>query len=541
MPWKVEGKIGCHYPDRSQPNFDTDNIIFCPNGSTANSAQIEKVYYIPPGVTNITVNDLPQYGIWRRYWENPPAQLQLVRGSNGVLIEYIPSTDITLNSFGIFEDNGNTSLTNDNFRIFNEAGIQIAFLGTGTIVSNEVVKYGLTGHIRTGNMGTVQLQTGKKYYFLFQTDSNQSSNATPALFYNETGVIRQTYSQQSDTETTTANVSNWNDYITGANSTQLVNNFLQSNEYDYMNWEFNSEYGFSQNVVYVRSNYNCPTGNFIGNVGGISNNDYFRILDTSPNDLFIWNGNNGMGVNNSTIYKTTNELRGTYSLGKLTADEQVISAAASSTFVFAGNSQGGLQQNKIYKKLVSAIPSYSTSQNGEGDKLAEMFMKNQTPGNIIIPLHTIYYMGQNKIWGRKDVGSIQITTMTPQDDWSTLSSNVVNSGIYYLKSNASFPGINLWENSVAQYVDGTFHKIDNDNNNQYHLSAFYDLLNLNAPTIVTEYSTFTDNTNTILSAIGSVQSMYSSTAQPQTAFLNTTFGDARYYLEINGQEVNTPS
>jgi len=35
--------------------------------------------------------------------------------------------------------------------------------------------------------------------------------------------------------------------------------------------------------------------------------------------------------------------------------------------------------------------------------------------------------------------------------------------------------------------------------------------------------------------------MMAASAYVQPAFTETTFGNARYYLEINGQEVNTPS
>lgn len=545
MPWKHDGKIAMQF-NWGAVNYDAVKIVYADNSHpyTADGDEtnaINKVYYFPDGFNPATLTDsnLDDYLFWHRYWEEPPSELQLVRGTTGVLIEYSPSANMTLNSFGIFEDNGDTTKTNDNFRIFNEGGIQIAFLGTGTIISNEVEKYGLTGHIRTGNMGSVPLQADKKYYFLFQTDSNQSSNAIPAMFYDEVGVTRQTYTAQSDSETTTADVSTWNNYITGNTSTDLINNFLAANQNDYMTWTYNNTYSFVQNKIYLRSNNPCPTGNFIGSVGGLSNNDYYRILETNPNDLFVWNGNNGMGVNNSTIYQTTNELSGTTSLGSLTADSEVIAADANTVFIFNGNSQAGLNQSKIYKKLVGAISSYSTSQNSEGYKLAEMFMKNSTPGNTLIPLHTIYYQGQNKIWDRKDVGSVQISTMTPQDDWSTLSSTVVNNGIYFLKQGATFPGINLWENSVAQYIDGNFYKIDENNNNAHNISAYYNILNLNNPIITTEYSTFTDTGKEIVTTVGSIQSMYSTTAQPQEAFLNTTFNDARYYLEINGNEVDT--
>ena len=513
MPWRIEGKIGCHFPDRGQPNLDTDNIIFCPNGSTANSAQIEKVYYIPAGVTNITVNDLPQYGIWRRYWEEPPAELQLVRGSDGVLIEYIPDRDITLNSFGIFEDNGNTSYTNDNFRIFNEAGVQLAFLGSGTIISNEVVKYGLTGHIRTGNMGTVQLKAGKKYYFLFQTDSWQSSNATPAMFNNEEGIVRQTYNQQSDTLTGVVDDSTWNSYIAGNTNIQLFENFVNANQNDYMVWTYSDMYGLNQNKLYLRNNYynnlNYP---FVDNV---SNNSDICNLD---NNTLFWYTNT-LKQRNTTL--TASAFSGTLVLN------QILQLNKNDWFIYGAEYNTGLTVGDVYRCDFNNISTFNTSQNDFALQLADLLKNIPNSGDEIFctdakPSYSCF----NHII--TNTGYIScINTLTPLT--SDPATGYTESGVYLLGAGTySYIG-QIYNTGVYFYSNNNLTVIHDQNMNT--------IISIDSVANKCTHYNYSD----LYKDYGDMTNFYSTTAESQTAFLNTTYGNARYYLEINGQEVNTPS
>lgn len=530
MPWKVEGKIGCHFPDRGQPNLDTDNIIFCPNGSTANSAQIEKVYYIPPGVTNITVNDLPQYGIWRRYWENPPAQLELVRGSDGVLIEYIPSSNITLNSFGIFEDNGNTSFTNDNFRIFNEAGIQLAFLGTGTVISNEVVKYGLTGHIRTGNMGTVQLQAGKKYYFLFQTDTYNSSNATPAMFYNEEGIIRQTYTAVSDTQTDTYNLTGLNNDLGYIGGTTAISEFITSNEGDYMTWntaasDATAYNQFNANTVYVRSNsLTGLTGDYIGKIG--YQDQYGSVLGVATNDMFAWNGYNGT-LSTAMLYQKNNVLDSNKYIEN--ADiQKILTAQSGSNFIWTEHT-GPFTYNTIYEKNFDSIENFNTSRRN-ADALAELLLYSAFSANLDEIFNAVSFAGwgENTILTRTNLGTIQFNSLSPIP--SADITNKVDNGLYYLETlygNVGVYSYNQANDTFELIIDNWTNK---DINN---LERFI--------TSSTISGKCTDYIVTALVTELNPNLMLAESSYVQPAFTETTFGNARYYLEINGQEVNTPT
>lgn len=537
MPWKIEGKIGCHFPARGQPNFDTDNIIFCPNGSTANSAQIEKVYYIPPGVTNITVNDLPQYGIWRRYWEEPPAQLELVRGSNGVLIEYIPSTDVTLNSFGIFEDNGNTSFTNDNFRIFNEAGVQLAFLDSGTIVSNEVVKYGLTGHIRTGNMGSVQLQAGKKYYFLFQTDTYNSSNATPALFYNETGVTRQTYTAISDTQTATYNLTGLNTDLGYIGGTTAISKFITASSGDYMIWDSAASDAtaynqFSANVVYVRSNsLTGLTGDYIGKIG--SGQMYEYVLAVDNNDMFAWQGDNNK-LSTVMLYQKNNILDSTKYIPNVDNAIKVLTAAENSNFVYRPASWDGvLEIGSIYKKNFGSVAVFNTSRSND-EAFAELLLNSSFSSNTsqIFTTTSFCGWGYNTILTRTGRGSTQFTDLTPIN--STAVINKVDDGLYYLTGSYSDP-INVRGVYYYEQSSDSFKLLFNSNYGKDDTNIARFVTSSTVKNKCTEY----DVTEVVNELNPNLMSATTAYAQPE--FIETTFGNARYYLEINGQEVNTPS
>jgi hypothetical protein len=538
MPWKTEGKIGHLYPDYAgDGRFDTTNIIYCADGTTATSALVEKVYYIPPGVTSLTINDLPQYGVWRRYWENPPAQLELVRGSDGVLIEYIPSSNITLNSFGIFEDNGNTSFTNDNFRIFNEAGIQLAFLGTGTVISNEVVKYGLTGHIRTGNMGSVQLEAGKKYYFLFQTDTYNSSNATPAMFYDEEGIIRQTYTAVSDTQTDTYNLTGLNNDLGYIGGTTAISEFITSNNGDYMTWntaasDATAYNQFNANTVYVRSDsLTGLTGDYVGKIG--YQDQYEPILEIDTDDMFAWDGY-GTSLSNVMLYQKNNVLDSTKYISNVDNISKVLSADINSNFVYRpSNYDGILTIGHIYKKNFNAVNAFNTSRMND-EAFAELLLNSGFSGNTDEIFSTVGFCGwgQNSILSRTGIGSVEFTDLTPVN--ATAVTNKVDDGLYYLSG--------TWEDPVK--VRGVYYYEQSSDSFKVLFDKNYtsDLTNINRfVTSSTISAKCTDYDVTALVTEMNPNLMMAASAYVQPEFTETTFGNARYYLEINGQEVNTPT
>ena len=122
MAWKIDGKIAAHFPNAGAVvNRDTYQIQYVPTGGTQSSLQeIEKVFFIPPGVT-ITTSNLNDYLVWRRYWE---VQRTLVEGTQTVCIELVPTDDINLSSLAIFTDDSESSTT-VNCGILHESGIVV--------------------------------------------------------------------------------------------------------------------------------------------------------------------------------------------------------------------------------------------------------------------------------------------------------------------------------------------------------------------------------------------------------------------------------
>lgn len=521
MPWKHDGKIAgqSHWGG----NYDVNKIIFLDSNHTYTqdgdeSCSVNSVYYIPEGVTPTQAN-LLNYRIWHRYWEEPPAEHQLVRGTSGVLIEYTPSANMTVNSFGIFEDNGDTTYTNDNFRIFNEAGIQIAFLGTGTIISNEIEKYGLSGHIRTGNMGSVPLQADKKYYFLFQPDSNQSSNAIPAMFYNEEGVIRQTYTASSDTETTTTDVSTWNNYITGNTNAELLSNFIKANQNDYMTWTYNNNYDLQQNKTYVRSNYNNNL-NYPFTTASITNKEALCDLD---NNTLFWDDNY---INYHTIKLRTSTLPHSAYKGTLVLN-QILNLNKNDWFIYGPEYNTGLTVGDIYTCNFDSISTFNTSQNEFALQFADLLRNIPTSGDEIFCIDAKpTYSCLNHIIINKGFTSY-ITTMTPLT--GDPASGYATSGIYLLGPGSYSDIGQIYNNGIYFYNNNTLNLIYDQN-----MTTIVDIETVADKCIHHDFTELYTN-------YGSMSNFYSTTAQPQEAFLNTTFNDARYYLEINGQEVDTSS
>lgn len=520
MPWKHDGKIAgqSHWGG----NYDVNKIIFLDSNHTYTqdgdeSCAVNSVYYIPQGVIPTQAN-LLDYRIWHRYWENPPVQHELVRGSNGALIEYSPSANMTLSSFGIFEDNGDTTRTNDNFRIFNDVGIQIAFLGTGTIVSNEVEKYGLSGHIRTGNMGSIPLKQNKKYYFLFQTDNNQSSNATPALFNNESGIIRATYSQMSDTETGTTDVSTWNNTITGDSNTTLLSNFFNASENDYMQWSFNNAFDLEENKVYVRSNYNNGLNYpFASNVS--SKDDVCRL---NNNTLFFDNNI----FNYHTIKLRNNTLHSSAYSGTLVLS-QILALNKNDWFIYGTEYNTGFTVGDIYECNFDSISTFNTSQTEFALQLADLFRHIPVSGDeVFCTDQKPTYSCLNHIITNKGFTSY-ISTMSPLTADPT--SGYATSGIYLLGAGTY--------SYIGQIYNTNVYFYDNNNLTMIHDQNLTNFVNIDSVVDKCIHYTFSD----LYTNYGSINNFYSTTATPQTAFLQTTFDDARYYLEINGQEVDTSS
>ena len=170
------GKIACHFPDRGNPNADVQSISFLPEGTNPSTIsditdmpKVKAVYAIPAGVTSVTINDLPNYLVWE-YFD------QLVAGNELVAIEYVPESNVSLQSIGIFTANQN-SQTNSKIKVMHESGFFVAAVDGDVVDGSSSELYGLTGYNRSTS-ATVTLYAGQKYYIVFQ----QGTDYYPAYY-----------------------------------------------------------------------------------------------------------------------------------------------------------------------------------------------------------------------------------------------------------------------------------------------------------------------------------------------------------------------
>jgi hypothetical protein len=212
MAWKIDGKIAGHFPNSNPPNRDAYRIVFAPPGETSvsNFEEIEKVYFVPAGV-QITQLNLQNYLVWRRYWEEPPAQRTLLAGSQNVAIEYIPTADITVNSIEIFTSQ-TTAATSGRIKILHESGLYVGAIdGNTTDATTE--QYSLTGVPRSVSNVGVTLYAGKKYYIVFQNSSNETYY--PAYFQNESGNYKVYANTQAATQINVGDLSVLGNFLGG--------------------------------------------------------------------------------------------------------------------------------------------------------------------------------------------------------------------------------------------------------------------------------------------------------------------------------------
>lgn len=196
MTWKIKGKIGCHFPERTglNPNFDTTQIFYSDDGVEANVKQIERVYYLPASAaanidsmstTDLKKAELERWLVWQRYWEAAPVVRQLAQGSNYyVMQKYEPGvTDVTATKISIFTTRNATD--NRCLFILDDNGILVGKSNDESIVSMEL--HGLTGYKRTMTFSpSFTFKAGKTYWLQYYYDGN--SSAPDAYYENEQGL-----------------------------------------------------------------------------------------------------------------------------------------------------------------------------------------------------------------------------------------------------------------------------------------------------------------------------------------------------------------
>ena len=147
------GKIGCHFPAKTNPNADVWNIEFLPKGGSSTSV-IDRVYMVPDGANITSITDLQHYIVWT-------TDVTLVPESDAVCIEFVPPYDIPLSNVAIF-CNSTESSTTVNFAVYHESGLVVA-KSSGDTVTPDVEKFGMTGQRRVTAVSGVTLKKGLKF------------------------------------------------------------------------------------------------------------------------------------------------------------------------------------------------------------------------------------------------------------------------------------------------------------------------------------------------------------------------------------------
>ena len=190
MPWVVKGKIAGHFPGRSNPNLDVAAIGFIPAGSNQSANDIKNikaVYFVPAGINpaSITQNNLNDYLVWIRYWEESSERLLAEDTGHYVLMKYSPTiSDITVSSIGILTKGSGTN--GRCVYILDENGILIGKSTGNEAKVEDTTIHGYTATKRTTTFDTaITLKVGKDYWIQYYFENCDDS--PDAYYLNEQG------------------------------------------------------------------------------------------------------------------------------------------------------------------------------------------------------------------------------------------------------------------------------------------------------------------------------------------------------------------
>lgn len=286
------GKIGFHFPARGNPNLDTYDIKFLPAGHTASTIsdfqQVNKVYSIPAGVTITSVADLQNYVVWE-------LKNSLVASNQTVVFEYIPSSDVTLTSIGIFTDSLDTNTT-CNVAIYHESGL-VVYKHNADTIDGSTTKCELQGKRRhIDGITNIVLKAGLKYYIQY-TQETDSVHTTiyPAYYDGSTGNYKVWY-HGSVQNKQTVNMTNFNNYWGLLDDSSRIFGMETG---DFFIWNGSQNVGMTVGNCYVRSNVGTGQGYvFRGVIGNpstydnVTSSDIEQVINWPAKTEFIWYRNN---------------------------------------------------------------------------------------------------------------------------------------------------------------------------------------------------------------------------------------------------------
>jgi len=489
MAWKIKGKIGCHFPDRTglNPNFDVARIVYSQDGVAANAKEIEKVYYISPAAATAIaaqtthearMAELAKWLVWQKYYE---VQRTLVGGDKLVAIQYKPTSDIYVQTIEIFTTSSQGNNDKARVKILHESGLYIAAFNADN-GPDSATEYQLTGYKRYVNNQNVLLKGGKTYYIVYQhDDANPGENTFwPAYFQNENGVYKE-YSNNRDTVTTT-DISVLGSYLGETNN---ISDVFNLSENDYFVWTGSNSI-LEQNALYVRSStgngktYKCEIGD-ASTYATITKTDLQTWLGLSTNDAYWWHVGGYHNLSRDYFYyKNTNPTLSQLDLTTgMSNDTQKLVA------LFRG-----IQNNK---SIVIDGPGYG-------------WYGISTPTiGLIFELKTGY--------------RVRLSTDTQYDE-STLPSDAATNDIFLIANGA----FGLWNSN------GTVAVCTNNGGTitMTAISSVPDLTNIS----------YIDTYMTEIGTVGNLQKQkISGDGVISNTLRSATVGNRKYYLKINGNEV----
>ena len=507
MPWVVKGKIAGHFPNRGQqPNLDVAAIGFIPAGSNQSVNDIKNikaVYFVPAGINpaTITQNNLNDYLVWIRYWEESSERLLAEDTGHYVLMKYSPSSDITVSSIGIL-----TKGTGTNGRcvyVLDENGILIGKSTGNEAKVEDTTIHGYTAIKRTTTFDTsITLKEGKDYWIQYYFEGCQ--NSPDAYYLNEQGTEYKNIALNNYSQATPVDMSSMN-YIgelfqSNTQMADIVATILQLNHGEVFRPRRSSEWpiqGMTINYFYERnSNYINKTVSQVDHSQLQTDKDKPRnseLASMSAGDLLVIgydNSGNGMVY----VWERTD-----ITLPSDITDYSISTTAEIANWMVAANVAG----NGI------------TFSSGNW---AWPYTSPATDGSIYV---------------RTNQGSIKFSSSS--DALNTPPASPVIGALYLKANGAEFPGVGQYRGDVIVYYDGNqwkeFSTESNSIDTEYTMAdgttKFKYFNKLSSSSFATEI------TSSVFPGI-----ITQLNPQPTLIDITQTQSDyIKHYLEINGNEV----
>ena len=282
------GKIGFHFPGRGNPNIDASNIKFLPAGITnptsSDLVQVNKVYAIPAGVTITSVSQLQNYVVWE-------LMNSLVASNQTVVFEYIPSSDVTLTSIGIFTDSSDTNTT-CNVAIYHESGL-VVYKHNADTIDSTTTKYELQGKRRhIDGISNVVLKAGLKYYIQYTQETDSVHTTIYPAYYDGSSGNYKVWYHGSVQNKQTVNMANFNNYWGLLDDSSRIFGMETG---DFFIWNGSQNVGMTVGNCYVRSNVGTGQGYvFRGVIGNpttyenVTSSDIEQLIAWPAKTEFIW-------------------------------------------------------------------------------------------------------------------------------------------------------------------------------------------------------------------------------------------------------------